>query len=95
MELMLWNIGDAREHVGEPCLGIDVVEPGGGDEAEHERGALSSAIGAGEEPGLSAQGDAAQGALRAVVRQTDAAVLEEGCERISVAQHVVHGLGDI
>lgn len=25
------NIGDAREHVGEPGLRIDVVEPGGGD----------------------------------------------------------------
>ncbi len=34
------DICDAAEHIGKPGLGIDIVELCGGDEAEHERGAL-------------------------------------------------------
>jgi hypothetical protein len=67
-------IGDAGQHVGEPSLGIDIVEFGGVDQREHDRGALAAAIGAGEQPGLAAQRNPAQLALGRVVTQADAAV---------------------
>jgi hypothetical protein len=43
-------IVDAGEHVGEPGLGIDVVELGRVNQRQHDRGALAAAIGAGEQP---------------------------------------------
>ena len=45
-------IGDTSEDVGEPGLRIDVVHFCGDDERIHNRGALPTAIGAGEEPRL-------------------------------------------
>jgi hypothetical protein len=48
VEPLLRDIGDAGEDIGEPCLRIDVVEPSGGDERVHERGALAAAVGAGK-----------------------------------------------
>lgn len=56
--------GDTGEDIGEPGLGIDTVEPGGGDQAVHDRGTLATAIGAGEQPGLATKGDATQGPFR-------------------------------
>jgi hypothetical protein len=52
-------IGDAGQHVGEPGLRIDVVELCGDDQAVEEGGTLAAAIGAGEQPGLSAESQAA------------------------------------
>ena len=46
---------DAGQDIGEPGLGIDVVEPGRLDQRVHEGGALTTAIGAGEQPGLAAE----------------------------------------
>ena len=43
-------LGDPSQDVGEPGLRIDVVHFGGDDEAVHGRGALSTAVGAGEQP---------------------------------------------
>ena len=43
-------LGDAGEDVGEPGLGVDVVELGGADEGVHHRRALAAAIGAREQP---------------------------------------------
>ena len=60
-------LGDAGEDVGEPGLGIDVVELGGDDQAVDDGGTLAAAIGAGEQPRLAAEGDAAQGSLGGVV----------------------------
>jgi len=40
----LRRVGDAGENIGEPRLGIDVVQLGGGDQAVHDGGALSAAI---------------------------------------------------
>ena len=80
-------IGDAGEHVGEPGLRIDVVELGRVDQRVHDRGALAAAIGAGEQPGLAAEGNAAQRSLGGVVGQADAAVVEEageGVQRLSM-----------
>jgi hypothetical protein len=58
---------DAGEHIGEPGLGIDVIEARRLDQRVHESGALAAAIGAREQPGLAAECDPAQGALRGVV----------------------------
>ena len=41
---------DAGEDVGEPGLGIDVVELRGADQGVHRRRALAAAIGAREQP---------------------------------------------
>ena len=70
-------IGDASQHVGEPGLGIDIVELGGLDQCQDECGALAAAIGAGEQPGLAAKRNPAQLALGRIIAQADAAVLEE------------------
>ena len=50
MELGLWDIVDAGEGIGEPCLGIDVVEFGGADEGVDESGAFAATIRACEQP---------------------------------------------
>lgn len=44
MEAALWDVCDLREHIGEPGLGIDVVELRRADEAQHEGGALTPAV---------------------------------------------------
>ena len=43
-------LGDAGEHVGEPCLWVDIVHLRRDDQAVHGGGAVASSIGAGEEP---------------------------------------------
>jgi len=39
-----------RQHVGKPGLRINVVEPTGLDQRQHDCGTLTTAIGAGEQP---------------------------------------------
>ena len=41
-------LGDAGEQVGEPCLRIDAIHFGRDNDAVHDGGSLSAAIGAGE-----------------------------------------------
>jgi hypothetical protein len=67
-------VGDAGEHVGEPSLGVDVVELGGGDRAVDDGGALTSTIGAGEQLRLAAERDATRRPLSGVVGEADPAV---------------------
>jgi hypothetical protein len=69
--------GEAGENVGEPGAGVDAVELGALDQRVHGGGAATALVGAGEGPAASAKGDAAQGALGGIVRQADAAVVEE------------------
>lgn len=52
-------IGDASEHVGEIVRRVDVVELGAFDQGVHRSGSLTATIGAGEEPVLAADRDAA------------------------------------
>jgi hypothetical protein len=47
------------------------------------------------EPGFSSKSDTPQPALGCVVRQADAAVVEEACEGGPSLQHVIHGFGKI
>ena len=77
VEAGLRHVGDAGEHVCEPCERIDSVEFARGDEAEHERGAVTAAIRTNEEPGFSSPGNGSERAFGGVVRQTDAAIVEE------------------
>ena len=56
---------------------------------------VATAVGATEQPRLSPQGNAAQGSFGGVVRQADAAILEEAGERAPALEHVIHRLGDI
>jgi len=51
--------GDPAKDIGEPCLGIDVVELGGADEGIHGCGASAAAVEAGERPRFAAEGDRA------------------------------------
>ena len=85
---------DARKHVGEPGLRIDVVEFGGHDQGRHDGGTLGTAIGAGEQPGFAAQGKAAQGSFGCVVGQADPAVVDEAGEAVPSLEHIVDRLGD-
>ena len=94
VEPALRHVGDAGEDVGEPGLRIDVVELGGDDQRVHEGGALGAAVGAGEQPRLSAESKAAQRPFGGIVRQADAAVVEEAGEAVPALQHVVDRLGD-
>jgi hypothetical protein len=57
-------------------------------------GALAAPVGAGEQPCLPAQGHAAQGAFRGIVRQADAPVGQEPGERGPVLEHVVDRADD-
>src|SRR4030088_449873 len=52
---VLRHVCDASEHVGQPCLRIDVVELGRHDQRGHGRRPVSAALGTGEEPRLSPQ----------------------------------------
>ena len=47
---------DARKDIGQPGLRIDIVKTGGLDQRVKHGGALSTAIGAAEQPGLAPEG---------------------------------------
>jgi len=49
-------IVDAREHVGEPGLRIDVIELRRHDQRRHDGSAVGAAIRASEEPGFASEG---------------------------------------
>ena len=52
-------LGDTGQDVGQPGLRIHIVHFGRDDDAVHGGGALAAAIGAGEQPRLSTQGNLA------------------------------------
>lgn len=87
--------GDAGEDIGQPGLGIDVVELGGLDQRVDHRGSLAAAIRAAEQPGLPAKWHAAQRTFGGIVGEADSAVVEEADEGVPAAQHVVYGFGQI
>jgi hypothetical protein len=88
-------LGDAGQHVGQPSLGIDIVHFCRDDDAVHGGGSLSAAIGAGEQPRLSAKGDATQRSFRGIVRQADTPLVEEAGECGLAFEHVLHRFGDV
>src|SRR5438309_564364 len=58
---------------GEPRLGVDVVELGGGDQGIDRGGPFAAAIGAAEGPVAAADGDTAQRSLGGIVKGHDVA----------------------
>jgi len=76
-------------------LRVDVVELGGADQRVECCGALAATIGAGEQPSLAAERDAAQRAFGSVVGQADTTVVAEGGERRSALEDRVHGLSGL
>jgi hypothetical protein len=86
---------DAGEDVGQLGLRVDVVEPGGLDQRVEDGGALTTAIGAAEQPCLADQPHAAQRAFGGVVAETDPAVVQEPGERRLAAQHVADRLDEV
>ena len=74
--------GDASQHIGEPCLRIDVIEAGGLDQGVEDGSKLTATIGSAKQPGLSAERHAAQNAFGGIVRQAYPAVVEEAGEAI-------------
>ena len=50
MEPLDWVFGDAFEDIGEPGLGIDVVQFCCADEGVHDSGPVAAAVGACEQP---------------------------------------------
>ena len=93
VEPALRRPGDAAEDIGEPGLRVDVVELGGADEGVHRRRPRAAAVGAGEQPRLSAQGNPSERPFGGIVREADAAVVEEAGEELPAPEHVIHGLG--
>ena len=70
METPSGVIGDAAQRVGEPCTGIDVVEPCGDDQAVDGSSAFAAAVRAGEQPRVASDRDTAQrGSAALLVRQ--------------------------
>src|SRR5262245_43501116 len=51
----LGHICDASEHVGQPCLWINVIELGRHDQRGHCRCSVGAAFGAGEQPRLATE----------------------------------------
>src|SRR2546423_2993525 len=83
-------IVDAGEHVSEPRLRIDTVELGGLDRRVHDRGTLAAAVGAGKQPRLATERNAAQLALGGIVAQANPSILKKAREGGPTFEHVVH-----
>ena len=76
VDLALGMVGDAVDGVAQPGFGIDLVELGGFDEAVDRGGAVAALVGAGEQPVLAADGDAAQRAFGGVVVDLEPPVVD-------------------
>ena len=94
MQTRCGKIGDMGEDVGEPGLGIDVVEATGGDHRQHDGGTVGATLAAGEGPVAPSQCDTSQCALSTIVGQADPAIVEEAGEVVPAPEHVIHGLQD-
>jgi hypothetical protein len=67
-----WMILQAREHVGEPGLRVDVVEPGGLDQGVDRSSAMTARIGTREGPVPATQRERADLPLGCIVRHAQA-----------------------
>jgi hypothetical protein len=79
---------DAREHVGEPGLRVDFVEPRYLDQRVYHSGALAAAVGSGEQPCL-------QRPLGGVVGEADATVGQEAREGVPALEYLIHCFADV
>lgn len=95
MQARCGKISDTGKDVGEPGLGVDIVEATGRDHRQHDGGAVGAAQAAGEGPVAPSQGDAAQRSFGGVVAEADPAIVEEAGKVVPPPEHVVHGLQDL
>jgi hypothetical protein len=65
-------IGQSRQHVREPCLGVNAAQLGSFDQGVDRGCPLATAVGAGEGSIAPADGHAAQGSLGRIVNGHDA-----------------------
>jgi hypothetical protein len=65
----------ACQHVGEPGLQVDTIEPRRRDQRIHHRGPLAATVGAGEQLRFAAERDGTQLAFGAIARQANPPVL--------------------
>src|SRR5262245_61385992 len=89
---MIWQ---SIEHVGEPCLRIDVIELCGRDQRVDGSCAPAAFVGASEGPVAAANCDSTHLALSGVVRHAEASVIEEASERIPAFEAVIDGLAGL
>ena len=87
-------IGDASDDVGEPSLGIEVIEASGLDERVHDGGSAAAFVGAGEEIVLAPEGERADGAFGGVVGHFEPAVVDEAGESGPARGRVADGAGE-
>src|SRR6266545_1516739 len=90
----LRHICDASEHVGQPCLWINVIELGRHDQRGHCRCSVGAAFGAGEQPRLATECKSSKSTLGCIVREADPAVFDEAGKSVPTLEHVVDRLGD-
>ena len=81
-------VGDAFEDLGEPGLGVDIVEPGGLDQGVGDGGGLAATRRAHEEIVLPAQGDRPHRAFGRVVVDLEEAVLDIGPQALEPGQRM-------
>src|SRR5262245_44118113 len=87
-------IGHALEDILKIGEWLDAVELRGREERGDDRPAGRSAVGAGEQMVLAAEGDGPDGAFDRVVVEFDAAVIEEAAKRPPAGQGIPHGFGE-
>ncbi len=80
---ILGPVGEDAEQVAKVRLGVEPVQPAGGDEREQVSGTLPVVVAADKEPGLASGRDgAAQGTLAPVVVEQKPAVVEDAHQRL-------------
>lgn len=80
------------EYVAQVMKGVEAVELGRFDEGQDDGSGSATAHRAGEEPIATADGDGAHGPFGGIVRQRQAAVVEESRKRTPVVVGIAHGL---
>src|SRR5262249_39091320 len=81
-------VRDHADDLGEVCLGVEPVQLGRGDQGEEVRGGVRVVVRAEKQPRLPSDGDLTQGALRGVVFEAKAPIVEEPTERLALACRV-------
>ncbi len=87
-------IGNAGEYVCQPRLGIGTVELRRLDQRIHNGRAVAALVRTAEGPIAPADSDAANGTLGGIVRQADAAIIEEARKCLPMVEGVIDGFGE-
>ena len=91
VDLLCRVSGEAGEHVGEPGLRIDAVELGGLDEGVDGGCPLATVVGAGEQPVLAAERDAAEARSAMLLSISKAAVVAIAGQRHPAVEGIAEG----